>query len=214
MISQKLTIFCYSFVAGVAAAMIIHPDSLPVATVMTLWMLSGICGALYVLFRKTKYSLLLLILTPAFFAAANYYRAVDISDKNHISHFVDEEFFDRTILTGTVVKEPDARDNSTKLTIKPELIEKPSKSGWGAIKSSATLTGKTGFVLVTIYPSIGEFYDTVEYGDKIKVDAALLSPSELRNPAGFDYGRYLKARGIFAVMYARRKEMIDRKSVV
>lgn len=207
--AQKLTIFCYSFVAGVAAAMIIHSAALPLATVMTLWTLSGACGVLYILFKKTKYALPLLILTPAFFAAANYYRAVDISDKNHISHFVDEKFFDRTIITGTVAREPDARDNSTKLTIKPELIEKPAKSGWGVIKSSAVLTGKTGYVLVTIYPTIGEFYDTVEYGDKIKVDAALLPPSDMRNPAGFDYGRYLKARGIFAVMYARRTEMVQ-----
>ena len=207
--AQKLTIFCYSFVAGVAAAMLIHSGALPLATVMMLWTLSGVCGVLYILFKKTKYSLPLLILTPAFFAAANYYRAVDVSAQNHISHYVDEKFFDRTIITGTVVREPDARDNSTKLTIKPELIEKPAKSGWGVIKSSAVLTGKTGFVLVTIYPTIGEFYDTVEYGDKIKVDAALLPPSEMRNPAGFDYGRYLKARGVFAVMYARRTEMVQ-----
>ncbi|MBI5573294.1 MAG: ComEC/Rec2 family competence protein [Elusimicrobia bacterium] len=207
--AQKLTIFCYSFVAGVAAAMIIHSGAIPLATVMALWTLSGVAGVLYILFKKTKYSIPLLILTPAFFAAANYYRAVDTSDKNHISHYTDEKFFDRTIITGTVVREPDARDNSTKLTIKPELIEKPSKSGWGVIKSSAVITGKTGFVLVTIYPTIGEFYDTVEYGDKIKVDAALLPPSEMRNPAGFDYGRYLKARGVFAVMYARKSEMIQ-----
>ena len=207
--AKKLTIFCYSFVAGVAAAMIIHSDALPVATVMTLWTLSGSTAVLYILFRKTKYAIPLLILTPAFFAAANYYRAVDISAQNHISHFVDEKFFDRTIITGTVVREPDARDNNTKLFVKPELIEKPSKSGWGTIKSSATLTGKTGLVLVTIYPTIGEFYDTVEYGDKIKVDAALLPPSEMRNPSGFDYGRYLNARGVFAVMYARKSDMIQ-----
>lgn len=207
---QKLTVFCYSFVAGVAAAMIIHTGAISPATVMTLWSLSGICGVLYILFKRTKYSLPLLILTPAFFAAANYYRAVDISDKNHISHFVDENFFDRTIITGTVVREPDARDNKTNLTIVPELIEKPAKSGWGVLKSSMTLTGKTGLVLVTIYPTIGEFYETVEYGDRIKVDAALLSPSEMRNPAGFDYGGYLNARGVFAVMYSiRRPDMIQ-----
>jgi len=207
--TKKLTIFCYSFVAGVAAAMIIHSDAIPVATVTTLWTLSGVCGVLFILFKKTKYAIPLLILTPAFFSSANYYRVIDISDKNHISHFVDKEFFDRTIITGTIVREPDARDFSTKLTVKPELIEKPSKSGWGVIKSSAALTGKTGLVLVTIYPSLGEFYNTVEYGDKIRMDAALLPPSDMRNPSGFDYGRYLKARGIFAVMYARRPEMIQ-----
>ncbi|PKM92681.1 MAG: hypothetical protein CVU80_02080 [Elusimicrobia bacterium HGW-Elusimicrobia-4] len=207
--ATKLTIFCYSFVAGVAAAMLIHPAAIPLKTVMTLWALSGSAAVLYILFKKTKFYLPLLILTPAFFAAANYYRTVDTSDKNHISHYVDEKFFDRTIITGTVIREPDARDNNTKLTIKPELIEKPSKSGWGVIENSEVLTGKTGLVLVTIYPTIGDFYEEVEYGDKIRVDAALLPPSELKNPAGFDYGRYLKARGVFAVMYARQKDMIQ-----
>ncbi|MEW6556357.1 MAG: ComEC/Rec2 family competence protein [Elusimicrobiota bacterium] len=207
--TKKLTIFCYAFVAGVAAAMILHPATIPITTQTILWTFSGVCGVLYILFKKTKYTTLFLILTPAFFAAANYYKKIDISGRNHISQFVDTNFFDRTILTGTVVREPDARDFHTKLTVKPELIEKPSKSGWGIIKSSTTFTGKTGYVLVSIYPAVGDFYYNVEYGDRIKVDAALLPPSVLKNPAGFDYGRYLKARNVYAVMYVKNPEYIQ-----
>ena len=106
---KKLTIFSYSFVAGIAAAMIIHSGSLPPATVNTLWTISVVGGLLYILFKKTKYALPLLILTPVFFSAANYYRVIDISGKNHISNYVDKNFFDRTIVTGTIVREPDVR---------------------------------------------------------------------------------------------------------
>jgi len=207
--TKKIIIFCYSFVTGVALAMIFHSEPVNYGVISALWAASGISLLCYLIFRKFKFSFLFLICCPLFFSASNYYKTIRIDKKNHISSFYDQKFFDRTFVTGTIVSEPDARDKSTKLTVQPEIVEKPSKSGWVTIKSSAALQGQTGRVLVTIYPSIGEYYNTVEYGDRIRVDAALLPPNDLKNPAGFDYGRYLRARNIYAVMYAKTSESIQ-----
>ncbi len=200
---KKLIIFSYSFVAGIAVAMILHPAPVNDYVIACLWFLSCLSCLFYILFKKRNFAFIFLMLMPAFFSSGNYYRAIEVSGSNHITSFFDRSFSDKTFVTGTVIREPDARDFNTRLTIKPELIEKTAGYGWVTIKSSHTLQGKTGLVLVTIYPELGDYYNTVEYGDRVKVYAALLPPSELRNPAGFDYQKYLKARNIYAVMYAR-----------
>ncbi len=205
--TKKIMIFGYSFVAGVALAMILHPEQVSPVSANILLYASAAALVCYLVFKK--YSGIFLICFPLLFSASNYYRTIHIDPKNHISNFCDKKFFDRTFVTGTVVVEPDARDTNTKLTVRPESVEKPSKGGWVTIESSSALKGNTGRVLVTIYPSIGDYYTSVEYGDRIRVESALLAPAELRNPAGFDYGRFLRARNIHAVMYVRTPEAIQ-----
>jgi len=61
------------------------------------------------------------------------------------------------------------------------------------------LKGNTGLIRTKILPTIGDYYFRISYGDYIKIVSPLLLPKKATNPAGFDYRRYLNARGVYAV---------------
>ncbi len=89
-------------------------------------------------------------------------------------------------LTGKVVKEPDIRENSIKLTVEPKGI-----------------TGK-GRVLVTT-----NRYPEYNYGDKLKITGKLETPTVFE---GFNYKNYLEKEGIYSVIYRPEIELLDREN--
>jgi len=85
---------------------------------------------------------------------------------------------------GTVVQEPDIRENNTKLT----LVEASPRS----------IQGK---ILVTV-----NRYPEYHYGDKLKITGQLQIPGVFED---FNYQNYLAKDGIYSVMYYPAVEPID-----
>ena len=93
--------------------------------------------------------------------------------------------------TGIVVSEPDVREHNTKLTVR--LLE---------IKNSPV--EEKILVTVPIYPEYS-------YGDKIKLNLTLSVPEKIEGEDGraFDYGGYLRVRGIWFVSNFAKVELIE-----
>lgn len=85
-------------------------------------------------------------------------------------------------LIGTVVKEPDVRETTTKLTFKPEGIK--------------------GKILITV-----SRYPEYKYGDELKITGKLQTPHVFED---FNYKDYLKKDGIYSVIYYPKVEIINR----
>lgn len=76
------------------------------------------------------------------------------------------------------------------------------------------LKGNTGLVRAKVLPTIGDYYFQMSYGDYVKIVSPILLPRKATNPAGFDYRRYLNARGIYAVTKTlRNPEDIQYKGI-
>jgi len=208
--------FCYLFVIGIALPMMFAPDfpsylrisdylsllsHIPFIRGLTLNYLIWITGFLLIiisavrLLYKKKESYSLIYIAFVVLGCANYYRAVDISSQYHISKYLDKSIFQKTVITGTVVIDPDERENYTNLTIEPDgIIPDPDKTDSKFIE----LKGKTGYLLAKVFPSVGEIYPVLSYGDRVEVRTSIMLPKQLGNPGGFDYSRYLLARNIYA----------------
>jgi len=213
MASSKIITFCYAFIAGVAIAIGVFPNFDVFRTLFSfsdllilhwLLILSGVLILLRIILGKFFIARsILIILIPFVLGATNYWRFFNTNFPNHMTKFLDEKFWDKTGIRGTVIREPDVRPDKTNLTVKPFEIKK--KDGWKKLK------GKTGNVLVQVKPVVGEYYETCDYGDIIEVHAALMIPMEKQNPGSFDYKEYLKSMwGIYACMYPRQPEQIKK----
>ncbi|MFH1353607.1 MAG: ComEC/Rec2 family competence protein [bacterium] len=213
MTSSKIITFCYSFIAGVGIAMGLFANFdvfRPLFSFSSLfilhWLLilSGVLILLWIILGKNFVTRnVFIILVPFILGATNYWRFFNTNFPNHMTKFLDEKFWDKTGIRGTVIREPDVRPDKTNLTVKPFEIKK--KDGWKKLK------GKTGNVLVQVKPCVGEYYETCDYGDIIEVHAALMIPMEKQNPGAFDYKEYLRSMwGIYACMYPRQPEQIKK----
>lgn len=109
------------------------------------------------------------------------YQVVDSKIKNkELSSLNDSE--QEVVLIGTVVKEPDIRETTTKLTFKPEGIK--------------------GKVLVTV-----SRYPEYKYGDELKIIGKLQTPVVFED---FNYKDYLIKDGIYSVVYYPKVELLNR----
>jgi len=205
--------FSYSFVAGTALPFMFFPGLHawePVKNIIPflsfgplslrglLWVICGffLVAALLNLLARRKISAAILACLASFVAGtANYYRVVDITSPSHITNFYDTSFFDKTIIRGTIVADPDQRDGFTNIDIEPQvIIPDPESQPSNVIK----LEGKTGYIRAKIYPSVGDYYYALSYGDFVEINSSINEPMKLTNPAGFDYAAYLRARNIYA----------------
>ncbi len=95
-------------------------------------------------------------------------------------------------LIGTVVKEPDIREKSIKLTIEVSQIQDETRP--------RPIDGK---VLVTT-----NRYPEYQYGDKLKIKGKLKIPPVFED---FNYKDYLKKEGIYSLIYLPKIELLERK---
>lgn len=205
--------FSYAFIAGTAVPFIFFSEVpaweplrrfipllgfIPISLNTAIWLLSatlGISGILNLLSRRKIAAVVLFLFASFFSASANYYRVVNITSPDHITNFYDASFFDKTIIRGTIIADPDQRESFTNIDIKPdEIIPEPETQPTNVIK----LSGKTGYIRAKIYPSIGDYYNLISYGDRVELHTSINEPKKLTNPAGFNYAAYLRARNIYA----------------
>ncbi|MBN2406518.1 MAG: ComEC/Rec2 family competence protein [Elusimicrobia bacterium] len=202
---------CWSYVAGVGMANIIgvqEPEFM-----QKMWLLCGTFFFLSAYLFFANKPLVKYTLFPAFIilGVASYQMRFDVSNKDHISNYIDRGRFDKTVIRGTIIDDPDVRDWVTHILVKPDHIqeEAPEMDKEGDLttidkRSMRPLKGKTGDILVFVSKMIRnktEYYDDMEYGDRIELYGALTRPMERSNPYGFDYVKYLENKNVYGSMY-------------
>ena len=106
----------------------------------------------------------------------------EISSREKLSKYDDLE--KEITLIGTIIKEPDVRENSLKLTIKPEETK--------------------GRILATV-----NRYPEYNYGDKLEITGKLETPSVFED---FNYKNYLEKEGIYSVIYRPKIKTLERET--
>lgn len=113
--------------------------------------------------------------------------------ENHVRRLVDDGR--RHTIYGYVNDWPDIREQSTRLTITVDSID-----FGGEVRSVR------GGILLNIAVPTSEF----QYADRLVLQGEITGISERRNPAGFDYARYLRQRDVFGVVYLAHPFHIQR----
>lgn len=87
-------------------------------------------------------------------------------------------------VTGVIGDDPERRGDSTVFNLNVETV------------SCTEYDGETvGKCRVTVYEDV-----ELSYGDKVRLSGVLSRPTPPRFPKGFDYGKYLKARGVNSIL--------------
>jgi len=135
MISNKIIIFCYSFITGVAIAIGLFPNFdvfiplFPFSDLLVLhWLLilAGFLILLWILLGRIPLARsIFIVLVPLLLGVTNYWRFFNTKFPQHITNYFDDLAWDYdTKIRGTVVREPDVRPGKTNLTVKPFEIKK------------------------------------------------------------------------------------------
>ena len=140
-------------------------------------------------FRSNRKIIILLSLSVIILplAAASSYSSQNVFDETDLRFYNDRGL---TELKGTVIEDPDARDNNTRLMLSVSEISLDGK--WQEIDGKAMM-------YVPRYPGY-------EYGDLLAVSGEPLTPPQLDD---FDYRGYLAHRGIYTTVFYPDIEVID-----
>jgi competence protein ComEC len=102
------------------------------------------------------------------------------------------------VLEGRVRDAPGRSRRSTRLVLSTRRLFAPADT------ARAPPIPASGKVLVTLRPSAWDAprapFPPVAEGDRLRLRGTLQAPPRPRNPADFDYGTYLRQRGIYATM--------------
>jgi len=173
--SKIFLYFCLSFIGGIFISSMLGPE--PIINYglgrAQIFVLGFLILGLILISVFWQYKKLVVIGFCILFLVSGVWRHQVVESRitnNELRKFNDTN---QTItLIGIVSDEPDIREKSIKLTIKPENIE--------------------GEILVTT-----NRYPEYQYGDKLKITGKIETPPIFE---GFSYKEYLKKEGIFSVM--------------
>ncbi len=108
------------------------------------------------------------------------------------------------VFTGVVVKEPDIREKSIKLTIGDIQIPPYAKASGGKQNYEDIPRRVNGKILATV-----SRYPEYKYGDKLKITGELETPGIFD---GFNYKDYLEKDGIYSVIYLPKIEFLGNQT--
>lgn len=155
-----------------------------------LYSLAGIVP-LFLLFFFRSYRKIIILLSLSVIilplAAAFSYSSQNVFDETDLRFYNDRGL---TELKGTVIEDPDVRDNNTRLMLAVSEISLDGK--WQEIDGKALL-------YLPRYPAY-------EYGDVLAVSGEPLTPPQLDD---FDYRGYLAHQGIYTTVFYPHIEAID-----
>ena len=137
------------------------------------------------------------------FAGALWYAVqVRVVPANDIRRFCDQR--QRHVLTGTIVRSPEARVRFTLITVDADSISL-GVAGWASGESPgmAVDSDRTAPVSGRLQVRLNSGIDPGRYGDRVLVSGRLRSPQPARNPGGFDARTYYGSRGVHALMSVR-----------
>ncbi len=162
-----------------------------------------LAGTLFVYryFIEEKHRVVVVVCVVAIVGVLCGVARVSTSDL-YVDSRLDKYAGERIITVGTIVDEPDVRESNTKLTVRLTQIEN-SKSLPCSEPCSATGVSEKVLVTVPIYP---EFH----YGDKVKAEIILSKPKSIDSDGRiFDYGNYLRVRGVWYISRFSKVELIS-----
>ena len=182
-----------SFVIGILLGH--RVDASPVLFVLAAMAVIASGYALYRTRGTDAPSLRIFMALGLVFAGALWYVVqVRVVPANDIRRFCDQR--QRHVLTGTIVRSPDARDRFTLVTVDADSISL-GVAGWASRESPgmATATDRAALVTGRLQVRLTSGIDPGRYGDRILVSGRLRSPQPARNPGGFDALTYYGSRG-------------------
>ena len=190
---------CAFFIAGVIFSTILsgwitfpQPSSIALLVIVAVLSIAGIASILTE--KPYPRALVFFCLALFFLGMARHTQATDTSSPYHITNFLNGPEREEMLIRGTVVRDPDRREEFSILTIKPdEIVSYPQQD------KKKILKGRVGYIRVKVYLTIGEYYEKMSFGDYLEIISPLRSPRERRNPAGFCFASYLRVRNIYAV---------------
>jgi competence protein ComEC len=167
-----------SLVAGLVFSMVLGPPV--VLTFVLSFSVSAI--TLYLFLRRSPFSVFGVIL--AFALAGSLYHTVAerYIKRDDVSFTLDRYRPVWMTVRGTVANDPEQREGRTVFDL---VVESTEDKKTGSVKET------TGRVRVTIYDNL-----PLIYGDRLLLTGNLARPKPPTYKGGFDYGAYLKARGI------------------
>jgi competence protein ComEC len=105
-------------------------------------------------------------------------------------------------LEGSVIQPPDIRENYSIIPL--DVIRLQNADG-------IPVPVRKGNVYIRLYPSVGDIYHTIGYGDRLEFRAITLAePEPAANPGAFDMKKFLNNQGFFATVNVRNADQITR----
>lgn len=213
-----LMAFTLAYVCGIGTCLALDPGEVPAGS---LWVAAGIClaalaGACLLTPRKLpRFFYFLLIGSVGFFTGmARYLGDVQADSPNHLRHFIDTDRYARTLVLGTVDREPDIRDGKTILSVKPEKIYKArGREDLSRDSGREFVSVEGGLLWVQVDKEIGDLQYQFQYGDRVRIVAALTAPPPATNPGMFSYRDFLHHQNYFAMARVKTPFEIKRRGV-
>lgn len=179
---------CFGFIFGVLWRSFIFVGFY---TIILLGLISLALFLFFILVSKNKWTFIISIFALAFCFGIFRFNAVDIPAPGAFESRVGQKVF----LTGTIIDEPETRENNEKLVIRTVLKE----------VSPRTVLEETK-VLATV--GLDEEF---KYGDAVEFSGKLEKPENFVTDQGkdFDYVNYLRKDGIFYLMSYPEIEIVS-----
>ncbi|MGB3974961.1 MAG: ComEC/Rec2 family competence protein [bacterium] len=200
--SRWITAGAAGLVTGIAVAMIF---TLPVSLLKTLFVVGALFITLSLLLIHSRHAVrMAAFIGFAVLGSANTVRLQDTTSPGHLAEAVRRLTDDTNItLEGIVFQPPDIRETYTIIPLK--VIRLLSADG-------APVPVQRGNVYVRLYPTVGEIYPSIGYGDRLEFRSVTLTePDSAANPGAFDMKTFLNNQGYYAVAAIRHPNQIERK---
>lgn len=191
--SKILFWFCLSIILGVSLGSIIRipASDFPLRGLALFFLSVGGLILVSVFWRKQPAVVFGFCLI---FFALGLWRVNYIREKVSSNDFIKYGIYNqKTEITGRIVKEPDVRDATVKLTVGDLVISKNKKD-----------IPVSGNILLTVYR-----YPEYEYGENLKITGKIETPPVFE---GFNYKDYLLKEGIYGVMAFPKVEIAKDQS--
>ena len=118
----------------------------------------------------------------------------DLSELHKNNPVLESHLNERVIMRGTIVDEPDERQDSTRLTVALDLLV--------AEEETISVSART-LVVADLYPKF-------KYGDRLEISGLLAKPKNFADAGGkiFDYQSYLAKEGIYYQVIGPQMKLI------
>ena len=185
---RPLLVLILTYILGIILGSYLKLPLLPVArqVVYLFSLLLGIFLLTFLFFFRKKTLLTNISLLASFFLFGLFLCLSHLASWQGGANILESGPGDEQILIGTIVKEPQIREERILLTLRGERIK--------------------GLTQVIVY----NFHSSYSYGDKIKLKGEIEKPSGLRNPGGFNYQAYLARKGIYTLIRIKDEGNIEK----
>src|SRR3989344_4760732 len=181
--------FVFSFIGGIALGSFIP---IGVGFFLALIFLTGIFYVykFFVTEEHKKILMFVVVIMIGIVCGVGRIYLSNLYSESQLTDFIDQKIE----VEGIIVDEPDVRESNTRLTV-----------GLRSVFVGTTTIAVREKILVTV-PVYPEF----KYGDKVKMKVTLKEPGEFETDGRvFDYGGYLRVRGIWYTSYYTTIELIS-----